>query len=90
MTSAQKITRYVRFERPDGVSYGIWDNDTITELKGNIYNGTEPSGRSFSAAKSPRQSDALTARTVKTNPVWDLERLCAGRRKGRSCSNTPS
>src|SRR5436853_668876 len=52
MTSTQKTNRYVRSQHPAGISYGIWENDTITELKGNIYDGAVPSGRSFSAAKS--------------------------------------
>jgi 2-keto-4-pentenoate hydratase/2-oxohepta-3-ene-1,7-dioic acid hydratase in catechol pathway len=50
MISAREIVRYVRFERPEGISYGIWENGTIKELKGNIYDGAVLTGRSISAA----------------------------------------
>jgi 2-keto-4-pentenoate hydratase/2-oxohepta-3-ene-1,7-dioic acid hydratase in catechol pathway len=32
-------TRYVRFEHPGGVSYGIRDGDYVHELDGDLFNG---------------------------------------------------
>ncbi len=44
-----KITRYVRFRLPNArpACYGILDGESIQELHGDIFAGTEPSGKSF-------------------------------------------
>jgi 2-keto-4-pentenoate hydratase/2-oxohepta-3-ene-1,7-dioic acid hydratase in catechol pathway len=33
------VTAYVRFEHAGGVSYGIWDDEVVHELDGDIFNG---------------------------------------------------
>ena len=32
-----KVTKFVRYRRPGGVSYGILDGDTIREIRGNLF-----------------------------------------------------
>jgi 2-keto-4-pentenoate hydratase/2-oxohepta-3-ene-1,7-dioic acid hydratase in catechol pathway len=46
------VTRYVRFEHPGGVAYGIWEGDVVTELDGDIFNGATVSGREYAAAQT--------------------------------------
>jgi 2-keto-4-pentenoate hydratase/2-oxohepta-3-ene-1,7-dioic acid hydratase in catechol pathway len=47
MNANVKVTKYVRFEYPGGIAYGIWENETIRELKGSIFDGAAPTGRRF-------------------------------------------
>src|SRR5215475_11053777 len=32
-----KVTKFVRYRHPGGVSYGILDGDTIREIRGNMF-----------------------------------------------------
>src|SRR6185503_5267792 len=32
--------------------YGIWENDVVKELQGDIFNGARPTGREFPAART--------------------------------------
>ena len=45
------VTKYVRFERAGAVSYGIWENETVRELAGDLFGGTA-TGRAFPAAET--------------------------------------
>jgi 2-keto-4-pentenoate hydratase/2-oxohepta-3-ene-1,7-dioic acid hydratase in catechol pathway len=44
-------TRYVRFEHPEGVSYGVWEDDVVYELDGDLFNGATLNGRHHAAAE---------------------------------------
>jgi 2-keto-4-pentenoate hydratase/2-oxohepta-3-ene-1,7-dioic acid hydratase in catechol pathway len=46
-----KGSMYVRFEHPEGVSYGIREEDVIQELAGNIFLEATPTGRMFQASQ---------------------------------------
>jgi len=50
MGRAGETTKYVRFEHPGGVAYGVWRGDSIRELKGSIYADVELTGREFPRA----------------------------------------
>ena len=52
MQSNNNAAKYVRFERSGIVSYGIWDNDAVKELAGDIYNGAALTGRTFPASQT--------------------------------------
>jgi 2-keto-4-pentenoate hydratase/2-oxohepta-3-ene-1,7-dioic acid hydratase in catechol pathway len=41
----QAAAKYVRFEHADAVAYGLWENDTIRELSGSLFDGAVPTGR---------------------------------------------
>ena len=45
-----KTTRYIRYSTPGSTaaSYGILDGETIQELRGDIFAGTEPTGKTLS------------------------------------------
>ena len=38
-------TRYVRFDGPGGVAYGIWEDDVVHELDGDLFDGAALNGR---------------------------------------------
>lgn len=44
-------TRYVRFEHPGGVSYGIWEDEVVHELDGDLFDGATLNGRRHHAAE---------------------------------------
>jgi 2-keto-4-pentenoate hydratase/2-oxohepta-3-ene-1,7-dioic acid hydratase in catechol pathway len=46
------VTKYVRFERAGTVAYGIWENDVVRELEGDIFSGATPNGREHPAAEA--------------------------------------
>src|ERR687888_1807146 len=51
------VTKYVRFEYEDGVSYGVWDDDfvwddgVVRELDGGLFDALRPTGREFPASQ---------------------------------------
>jgi len=45
-----KITRYVRYAAGGSIAYGILEDHTIRELRGDIFAGAEPTGKTLSAA----------------------------------------
>jgi 2-keto-4-pentenoate hydratase/2-oxohepta-3-ene-1,7-dioic acid hydratase in catechol pathway len=45
-SSAMKITRYVRYGAKDKNSYGVLEDQSIRELRGDIFKGAEPTGNS--------------------------------------------
>jgi 2-keto-4-pentenoate hydratase/2-oxohepta-3-ene-1,7-dioic acid hydratase in catechol pathway len=51
------LTKYVRFEHEDGVSYGVcdddfvWDDGVVRELEGGLFDGLRPTGRVFPASQ---------------------------------------
>src|SRR5579885_3058888 len=47
MRTSGEVKKYVRFEHPDGISYGLLNGKSVQELAGSIYDGTTPTGRSF-------------------------------------------
>lgn len=49
MNATKEVTKYVRFESGGVVAYGIWQDDVVKELDGNIYDGAVPSGREYAA-----------------------------------------
>jgi len=51
MKSNGKRSVYVRFEHPEGISYGIRENDVIKELAGSIFHEARPTGRTFQASQ---------------------------------------
>jgi 2-keto-4-pentenoate hydratase/2-oxohepta-3-ene-1,7-dioic acid hydratase in catechol pathway len=44
------VTRYVRFAHAGVVSYGIWEDDVVKELKGDIFDGAVVNGRELAAS----------------------------------------
>jgi 2-keto-4-pentenoate hydratase/2-oxohepta-3-ene-1,7-dioic acid hydratase in catechol pathway len=48
----QGITRYVRYSHQNTISYGILEGETIRELKGNLFAGATPTGRSVKLAEA--------------------------------------
>lgn len=46
----QGVTKYVRYSHQNVVSYGILEGDTIRELKGNLFAGATPTGRTVKLA----------------------------------------
>jgi 2-keto-4-pentenoate hydratase/2-oxohepta-3-ene-1,7-dioic acid hydratase in catechol pathway len=44
------VTRYVRFEHAGGVAYGVWEDDVVHELDGDVFNGAALRGREHRAA----------------------------------------
>jgi 2-keto-4-pentenoate hydratase/2-oxohepta-3-ene-1,7-dioic acid hydratase in catechol pathway len=46
----QGVTKYVRYSHQNVISYGILDGDTIRELKGNLFDGASPTGRTVKLA----------------------------------------
>lgn len=51
MRPNQAVTKYVRFEQAGTISYGLWENDTVRELGGGIFDGPAPTGREFAASR---------------------------------------
>jgi len=52
MASAQSgVTKYIRYLHNGVVSYGILEGDTIRELKGNIFESAQPTGRTVKLAE---------------------------------------
>ena len=49
MRTSGEAKRYVRFEHPGGISYGLLQGNSVQELEGSIYDGATPTGREFSA-----------------------------------------
>lgn len=45
-----KITKYVRYSAGGAVSYGILDGQAVRELRGNIFQGAEPTGKTLKLA----------------------------------------
>jgi 2-keto-4-pentenoate hydratase/2-oxohepta-3-ene-1,7-dioic acid hydratase in catechol pathway len=52
MTSGTERTRYIRFEHAGGISYGIWQNDTVKALEGNLFDKPRLTGREYPAAQT--------------------------------------
>ena len=51
-TNAQQgVTRYVRYSHQNAVSYGILEGETIRELKGDLFAGATPTGRTVKRAE---------------------------------------
>ena len=48
--SGQGITKYVRYAHDGAESYGILDGETIRELRGDIFQSAEPTGRTVPLA----------------------------------------
>ena len=48
----QGVTKYVRYSHQNVVSYGILEGDTIRELKGNLFAGATPTGRTVKLANA--------------------------------------
>jgi 2-keto-4-pentenoate hydratase/2-oxohepta-3-ene-1,7-dioic acid hydratase in catechol pathway len=48
----QGITRYVRYSHQNTISYGILEGETIRELKGNLFAGATPTGRTVKLAEA--------------------------------------
>ena len=46
----QGVTKYVRYWHQNVISYGILEGDTIRELKGNLFAGATPTGRTVKLA----------------------------------------
>ena len=46
----QGVTKYVRYSHQNVISYGILEGDTIRELKGNLFAGATPTGRTVKLA----------------------------------------
>jgi 2-keto-4-pentenoate hydratase/2-oxohepta-3-ene-1,7-dioic acid hydratase in catechol pathway len=51
-TARQSVVRYVRYARQNAVSYGILDGETIRELKGDLFAGATPTGRTVKLAEA--------------------------------------
>jgi 2-keto-4-pentenoate hydratase/2-oxohepta-3-ene-1,7-dioic acid hydratase in catechol pathway len=49
-SSAQSLTRYVKYETVGRVAWGVLEGDTIRELQGNVFDGASPSGRTLKLA----------------------------------------
>ena len=47
MKTASPVAKYVRFEQSGAVAYGLWENEVVRELSGNIFAGATPTGREF-------------------------------------------
>jgi 2-keto-4-pentenoate hydratase/2-oxohepta-3-ene-1,7-dioic acid hydratase in catechol pathway len=43
-----KITRYIRYSAAGQTSYGILEDQTVRELRGDIFTGAEPTGKTLS------------------------------------------
>ena len=48
----QEVTRYVRYSHQNVISYGILEGETIRELKGNLFAGATPTGRTVKLAEA--------------------------------------
>ena len=48
----QEVTKYVRYSHQDVISYGILEGATIRELKGNLFAGATPTGRTVKLAEA--------------------------------------
>jgi len=44
-------TQYVRFEGPGGIAYGIWEDEVVYELEGDLFDGATLNGRQHAAAE---------------------------------------
>src|SRR5437867_12642587 len=47
MTTVTKITKYVRYSAAGRTSYGILEDDLIREIRGDIFAGSEPTGKTL-------------------------------------------
>jgi 2-keto-4-pentenoate hydratase/2-oxohepta-3-ene-1,7-dioic acid hydratase in catechol pathway len=50
LQAGQAVTRYVRYSTGGGPAYGILENDSIRELKGDIFTNASPTGRTLKLA----------------------------------------
>jgi 2-keto-4-pentenoate hydratase/2-oxohepta-3-ene-1,7-dioic acid hydratase in catechol pathway len=50
LMSTQNITKYVRYNVSGQTSFGILEGDTVRELRGNIFEKAEPTGKTFRLA----------------------------------------
>jgi 2-keto-4-pentenoate hydratase/2-oxohepta-3-ene-1,7-dioic acid hydratase in catechol pathway len=50
MKPSDGVNKYVRFEHPGGISYGVWKNEIVEELTGDIFQNATPTGRTFPTA----------------------------------------
>ena len=48
----QGVTKYVRYSHQNVISYGILEGETIKELKGNLFAGATPTGRTVKLAEA--------------------------------------
>ena len=48
----QGVTKYVRYSHQNVISYGILEGETIRELKGNLFAGATPTGRTVKLAEA--------------------------------------
>jgi len=44
MTPDHTVTRYVRYEHDGTISYGIWEDDVVKPLDGDVFDGATPRG----------------------------------------------
>ncbi|MGH3876012.1 MAG: fumarylacetoacetate hydrolase family protein [Actinophytocola sp.] len=50
MVREDAVTRYVRYEHAGEARYGIWDDDEIHELKGDLFTGATTTGRTHAVS----------------------------------------
>ena len=51
MRSPTRITKYVRFEHAGRISYGIWEQDKVKALEGDIFDAPGPTGREYAVSE---------------------------------------
>jgi 2-keto-4-pentenoate hydratase/2-oxohepta-3-ene-1,7-dioic acid hydratase in catechol pathway len=52
MKPRAEVTKYVRYEHEGIVSYGIWENDTVKALKGDLFKAPTLTGREYPASQT--------------------------------------
>ena len=52
MKPRAEVTKYVRYEHGGTVSYGIWENDKVKALRGDLFNGPTLTGREYPASQT--------------------------------------
>ena len=50
IVSAQEVIKYVRYAHDGAESYGVLEGDTVRELRGNIFESAQPTGRTVALA----------------------------------------
>ena len=71
-STAQALTRYVKYETGGRVAWGLLEGDTIRELQGNVFEGAKPNGRTLKMAE------------VKLLPPAEAKKVIAAGRNYRS------
>ena len=52
MKPRAEVTKYVRYEHDGIVSYGIWENDKVKALKGDLFSGPTLTGREYPTSQT--------------------------------------